>query len=111
RDKYIAGPVAGCAAIARQAHGGAACEPLQLLRQERSISGYHDNNRAVVLFADGLILDLLAHRNSGDAKLGTAAAVALHQHTQGVASRISVELARGGPDAAFETKADHSGPA
>src|SRR5205814_3561805 len=53
-------------------------------------------------------LDLLPDRNAGDAKLAAAAAIALHEHTHGVASRIGIELARGCADTAFETEADHA---
>src|SRR6266404_5709151 len=83
------------------------------MRQQRSVRGDHDDDRADVLTNSGLVLrdsgvaDFAAHRNSGDRQLIAAAAVALDQY----ADRVRPRFARSGADAAFEPVADHSGAA
>ena len=74
------------------------------MRHQGRIGGHHDDDGAGVILTNRIILDLLADGNSGDTKLALAAAIALHQYAQRVASRFCIQLARGRADAAFEAE-------
>src|SRR6185295_8999753 len=81
------------------------------MRHQGSIGGHHDNDGAGVILANRIILNLLSHGNSRNAKLAAAAAIALHPYAKRVASRFCIQLARSCTDAAFEAETDHAGAA
>ena len=110
--EQVARAVAGDAARAREAEGGPAGQPLQLVRQQRRVGGHHDDDGARLAFEYAR-----SSRSSwptgtpGDAELVAQAEVGLDEHAHRVAAVAPRQHARGGADAALELVADHPGAA
>src|SRR6267378_8517552 len=114
-DEDVAGAVAGDAAEAAEAEGGAVGEALELRGDERGVGGDDNNDGAAFGDFGGLVGvgifggDFTANRDSGDAKILARAEVALDEDPDGVAAVFFRELARRCADASFEAAADHAG--
>src|SRR5205823_5946461 len=87
------------------------------MRQDWRVRGDHDDNRSKVLshpghvFGVGNILwNLPAYWHARDSQLRSPPAVALDENSDRVSASLLLQLARGGPDAAFESIADHPCP-
>jgi hypothetical protein len=108
-DEDVARAVARHAAGAREAEGGAAAEPLELVREQRGVRPDHDDDRAFLLLAPRPVAELEAHRQPGDPELVAQAVVGLYEHSDRVTTRRLREDARGRPDPALVLVADHAG--
>src|ERR1700751_3124838 len=77
------------------------------MRQQRSICGHHNDDRANVR-AMGIKRNLVAHRDASDAKEMAGAKITLDEYANRVATKGIRELARRGACSALEFEADHS---
>src|SRR5712664_653730 len=88
-DEYVAGAVAGDAAVAAEAKRDAAGQALELMRDEGSIRGDDYDDRAAIGFGEGregvgaILRYLFADWNACDAEIGARAVIALHEHADG----------------------------
>ena len=90
---------------------GTLSHSLELMRQERRICGYHDDDRISLVRGGLLDRHLITpnprpHGNAGDLKVFTSPIIGLHQHPQGVTPG---QQARGRPNTSLETMANHAG--
>src|SRR5579862_2765122 len=80
------------------------------MRQQRSVCGHHNDDRANVR-ATAIKRNLVAHRDARDAKEMTGTEITLNECANRVATKVFRELARRGACSALEFEADHSGAA
>src|SRR6266850_5854336 len=104
-DEDVAGAVAGNAAVAAESQRNAAREAFELMRDERSVRGNHDNDRAVIVVdkrSAGVRIirgNFPADGNSGNAQIIFRAVIALHQNSNRIAALFFAKLAGRGADA------------
>ena len=91
-DEDVAGAIAGNAAIAAESERNAAREAFELVRDERSVRGNNDDDRAVVVVDErgsGVRIirgNFPADGNSGNAQIISRTVITLHQNSSCVAA-------------------------
>src|SRR5947207_3810607 len=99
-DENIAGTIARNAAVAAKAERDTARESFELLREERRVGGNDYDDGAALSFVEWsggvcrVFGNFVSNGNTGDAQIGAAAIIALHQNTDGETPIFRFKFAR-----------------